>query len=229
MCKESVLGWNHQPPSTNAAQGCKTHQVQGSGKAQPGTRQATQPAAMAAGQWQHRDPSVPLLLFPGWCVQNKQKAHGRRSKGLTKVFCFHQQETLPAWISSLSLDKLLGSPILWHAQIWGLPLLSSATRTKCRSDSAQLLATKTQHWKHHWQLNCSLHSQVCKHKQHWGQWDFFAKTALNWSRESLFNPVSSYQGLLLGFVIYPAHPKHQHHLHQQRNMCQSLGNSTKQG
>lgn len=27
-----------------------------------------------------------------------------------KVFCFHQHETLPVWISSFSLDKLLGSP-----------------------------------------------------------------------------------------------------------------------
>jgi len=54
-------------------------------------------------------------------VQNKQKAQKMRSKGVTKVFYFHQHEMLPGWISAFSLDVLLGSPLLWHAQIGGLP------------------------------------------------------------------------------------------------------------
>lgn len=43
-------------------------------------------------------------------VQNKQIAHEMSSKGLMKVFCFHQHETPPGWISSFSLDKLLAAP-----------------------------------------------------------------------------------------------------------------------
>lgn len=49
---------------------------------------------------------------------------------------------LPVCISFFSPDKLLGSPILWHAQIGVLPLLSSATGKKCRSDMSGLLATE---------------------------------------------------------------------------------------
>lgn len=51
----------------------------------------------------------------------------------------------------------------------------------------------------------------------------------DWSRESLFNPILSNQGLLLGSAIYPAHPKHECPLYQQRNTSQSLGNKAQQG
>lgn len=54
-------------------------------------------------------------------------------------------------------------------------------------------------------------------------------SARDWVRDSQFKPILSYQGLLLGFATYPAQPKHKHPLHQWRNMCQSLGNTAKQG
>ena len=131
VCKETVSGWDHQQSLT-------LH------------RAAWHIRCKAVGRhrWlQHGGSTVilqPLCCHPqaDYSVPNKQKAHEMRSKAVTRVFCFHQHETLPVWISSFPLDKPLGSAILWHAQIRGFPLLSSATGTKCRSDTAQLLATK---------------------------------------------------------------------------------------
>lgn len=100
-------------------------------------------AQVAAARWHHCDPSVLLLLSPGWLVCKIHKKHMRwEEKELQRFFCFHQHETLPVCISFFSPDNLLGSPILWYAQIGVLPLLSSVTGKKCRSDMPGLLATE---------------------------------------------------------------------------------------